>query len=106
MSYYPIQLDKSRNFKYGMRALDRIEKKFKKPVAKLDMENMTMEETATLLWAGLVHEDRELTPDKVMDLVDEYSDMATVLEVMGEAFDGAFGNDKTTDKEGTEEKNE
>ncbi len=27
MSYYPIELDKVRNLKYGMRAIDLIEKK-------------------------------------------------------------------------------
>ena len=32
--YYPIQLDKSRNFRYGMKALDLIEKKMGKPFFK------------------------------------------------------------------------
>ena len=38
MSFYPIQLDKMRNFKYGMKALHFIEKKLKKPISKIDME--------------------------------------------------------------------
>jgi len=98
MSYYPIQLDKVRNFKYGMRALSLIEKKFKKPVAKIDMENLTMEETAIMIWAGLQHEDKDLTPEKVMDLVDEYSDIKTVIEAMGEAFQNAFGETENEEK--------
>lgn len=97
--YYPIQLDKARNFKYGMRAISLIEKKFKKPVAKIDMDNLTMEEAATLIWAGLQHEERKLTPDKVMDLVDDYSDITTVLNAMGEAFQGAFGTKEEDQKE-------
>ena len=97
MSYYPIQLDKSRNIKYGMRAISLIEKKFKTPIAQIDMENMTMEDTATIIWAGLQHEDRELTPDKVIDLIDEYSSLQTVMSAMNEAFTGAFG---TTGEEG------
>ena len=91
MSYYPIQLDKSRNFRYGMKAISLIEKKLKKPVAKIDMENLTMEDAAVMIWAGLQHEDRGLTPDKVMELVDDHSDLITIMTAMGEAFQGALG---------------
>ena len=98
MSYYPIDLDKTRNFKYGMRAISLIEKKLKKPVAKIDMENLTMEDAAIMIWAGLQHEDKDLTPDKVMDLVDDYSDIATVMQAMGEAFQGAFGKAEVPDE--------
>jgi hemerythrin-like domain-containing protein len=91
MSYYPIQLDKVRNFKYGMRALSLVEKKFKKPINKVDMDNMTMEDTATLIWAGLVHEDKNLTPDKVMDLIDEHSSLPEVMRQLTEAMNESFG---------------
>lgn len=104
MSFYPIQLDKMRNFKYGMKALHLIEKKLKKPVSKIDMDNLTMEDAATLIWAGLQHEDKDLTPEKVMDLVDEYSSLPAVMQAMGEAFASAFGIDKPGEKE--EAKNE
>jgi hypothetical protein len=96
--FYSIKLDKIRNLKYGMKAISLIEKKFKKPIAKIDMENLTMEDTSIMIWAGLQHEDRELTPEKVMDLIDEYSTITTAIQEMGEAFQGAFG-------EVTEEKN-
>lgn len=99
MSYYPVQLDKTRNFKYGMKAISLVEKKFKKPMSKIDMDDLTMEEMAILLWAGLVHEERALTPDKVMDLVDDYSNVVTVSKIMGEAISDAFGT-------GEEEKND
>lgn len=85
-----INLDKVRTFKYGMRAIDTLEKKLKTPVAKLDMDNLTMEQLATVLWAGLVHEDRNLTPDGVIDLIDEYSSIGEIASVMGEAFQSAF----------------
>lgn len=106
--YYPIKLDKVRNFRYGMKAISLIEKKFKKPISKIDMENLTMEETAVMIWAGLVHEDRDLTPDTVMDLVDEYSNVQIVMEAMGEAFQGAFGtgeNDEKNEQKVAREKN-
>ena len=106
MSYYPIQLDKSRNLKYGMRAIDLIEKKFKKPVMKIESlqdGSLTMNEYATLIWAGLVHEDRDLTPEKVMDLIDKYSSIAIVSKEMWTAFNGVFASDEEVAKE---EKNE
>ena len=102
MSYYPVQLDKSRNFKYGMKAISLVEKKFKKNMSKIDMNDLTMEEMAILMWAGLVHEERALTPEKVMDLVDEYSSVTVVATLMGEAITEAFG----ITGEGEDEKNE
>lgn len=95
--FYPIHLDKSRNFRYGMKAISLIEKKLKMPVAKIDMENLTMEDAAVMIWAGLQHEDKDLTPDKVMDLVDDHSNLNTVMQVMGEAFQGAFGTEEKTE---------
>lgn len=93
MSYYPIQLDKIRNFKYGMKAISLIETKLKKPIAKVDMDNMTMEDTAVMIWAGLQHEDRDLTPCKVMDLVDNHSSLPVVIQAMGDALQMAFGTE-------------
>lgn len=89
--YYPIQLDKVRNFRYGMKAISIIEKKFKKPIAKVDFDNLTMEDTATIIWAGLVHEDKNLTVEKVMDLIDEKGNLQQVMQVMSEAMSAAFG---------------
>lgn len=98
MSYYPIELDKTRNFRYGMKAISLIEKKLKKPMSKIDLDNGTMEETATMIWAGLHHEDKSLTVDKVMDLVDEHSNLVTVAEAMGKAMAEAFGGDEEPKK--------
>lgn len=84
--YTPIEMDKVRNFRFGMRAIDFIEKKFKKPISKVDFENMTMSETATVILAGLIHEDNSLTEEKVMDLIDEKGNLEEVLTAMGEAM--------------------
>lgn len=91
MSYHPIQLDKIRNFRYGMRAISLIEKRLKKPISKIDIENLLMDEAAIMIWAGLVHEDKSLTPDNVMDIVDDHSNTATVMRAMFEAFKEDFG---------------
>lgn len=90
----PILLDKTRNLRYGMVAMDKIEKKFKKPVAKIDFDNLTMEDAATIIWAGLVHEDSNLTVQKVMQLVDAHSSIKKALEVMGEAIQESFREDE------------
>lgn len=107
MSYFPIKLDKMRNLKYGMRAIDLIEKKFGKPIMEIEginNGNLTMEEYATIIWAGLQHEDKELTPDKVMDLIDIYSSIVEVAKVMWKAINDVF---KTNEEESeTEGKNE
>lgn len=98
MSYVPIELDKVRNFRYGMKAISMIEKKLKKPISKVDFENLTMEDTATIIWAGLAHEDKSLTPDKVMDLIDEKGSLQEVMQAMSEAMSLAFGGGKEEEK--------
>lgn len=92
--YTPINLDRARNFRYGMKAISVIEKKMKINIAKIDFDNLSMEDTATIVWAGLVHEDNKLTPDKVMDLIDEHSNIKDVMEIMGKAFTEAFGGNE------------
>lgn len=99
--YTPVELDKIRNFRYGMKAISYIEKKLKTPISKLDLNGLTMEDTAVVICAGLMHEDDKLTPNKVMDLIDDKGNFIQVIEIMGEAFAKAFGGD-----EENEEKNE
>lgn len=95
--FTPITLDKTRNFRYGMKAFSLIEKTLKvKSISQLDFENLSMEETATIIWAGLVHEDKDLTVEKVMDLVDEHSSIQEVAEVMGKAMTDSMGNENKT----------
>jgi hypothetical protein len=87
-----IKLDKTRNLRYGMRAIDRVEKKLKTKISKINTNELSMEELATFIWAGLAHEDKDLTPEKVMDLVDEYSNINEVTAKLGEAINMAFNN--------------
>lgn len=90
--FVPIELDKTRNIRYGMVALMKIEKKLGKPFAKIDFDNeITYEEVAVIIWAGLVHEDESLTPESVAKLIDDHSDIQTAMEAMGKAMEEAFG---------------
>ena len=84
-----------------MKAMSYIEEKLKTPIAKLDLDGLTMKDTATVICAGLMHEDKKLTPDKVMDLIDEKGNFLEVIEAMGKAFNEAFGGNEIN-----EEKNE
>ena len=91
MGYTPIELDKTRNLRYGMKAISLVEKKLKKPISKINMNELTMDDSAILIWAGLAHEDKNLSPDKIMDLVDDYSSLPEVIEAVGTALQEAFG---------------
>ena len=96
--YTPIKLDKERLFKYGMKAISLVEKKFKKPISQVDMNSLTMEEMATIIWAGLVHEDKNLSVERVMDLVDDYANVTAVFETAGEALNKAFVGEEPQDE--------
>ena len=86
-----IDLDKARNLRYGLNALVRIEELTGKGITELNLERITMKDLRTILYAGLCHEDSELTVEKVGELIDEYSDITTVASKLGEAFNIAFG---------------
>lgn len=90
--YTPVKLDKVRNFRYNMRALTLIEKAFKKNIASVNFENLTIEETMTIVWAGLVHEDKDLTVEGLIDLIDDNGiKLAEIVGAMTDAISEAFG---------------
>jgi len=93
-AYTPIALDKSRNLRYGMKAFSKIEDTLGKPLAQIDLNNLTQKQLATFVWAGLEHEDKSLTPDSVMDLIDDHSDIQTVAETLGKAIQESLGKQK------------
>jgi hypothetical protein len=101
---YPVTLDKERNFKFGMRALDLAEKKTGQAIMGLDLNSLTMEQMATLVWCGLVHEDKTLTVEKVMDIIDENSNFGEIMELLGNALDDAFGVNKEEKTKGKNSK--
>jgi hypothetical protein len=91
--YTPVKLDRMRNFRYGMRAIHLIEKTLGITISKLNFEDLTQHQLAVLVWAGLHHEDKGLSPDIVMDLVDDHSTITEITSVMSEAFAASFGSD-------------
>lgn len=90
-----IELDKPRNLRYGLNALVTIEEQIGKPLTGLDFNNVSVKDLRAILYAGLFHEDKELTPEKVADLVDEFSSIETISGKLGEAMTLAFGGTET-----------
>lgn len=86
MKNYSIKLDRERNFKYGVKSISLIERNLNTPIAKFDISNLTIYDTAVFIWAGLIHEDPELTPDMVLDLIDDHSELLTVTEIATKAM--------------------
>lgn len=92
--YTPVVLDKARNFRYGMKSLALIERKFGKPLARIDFGNMTLDEMCVILWAGLEHEDKELTPEKLMDIIDQNNiKLNPLLDMFFTGIEDAYGPD-------------
>ena len=99
-----LQLDKVRNLRYGMNALVTVEELTGKSITKLDLENISMKDLRTILYAGLYHEDKGLTPEKVGNLIDEYGNITDIAGKLGEAFTLAFGGGEKNVETGLEEK--
>lgn len=86
-----IELDKARNLRYGINALVKVEELTGKSITKLDLENISMKDLRTIVFAGLFHEDNMLSPESVGNLIDEYSTVEETASKLGEAFTLAFG---------------
>ncbi len=95
-----FELDKPRTLRYGINALAKIEDITGKNLMKLDLTNIGVKDLLAIVYAGLYHEDKTLTIEKVGDLIDEHSDLKQVAEKVGEALTLAFGDTKKVVKAG------
>lgn len=68
--FVSIELDKTRNLRYGINALCQMEEMLGKSVTKLQ-EEIGIKEFRIMLYCGLVWEDNTITLEKVGDLMDE-----------------------------------
>lgn len=88
---FPVMIDKQRNLRYGLVAIDMIEEELDKAITQLDLANLRTKEQAVVIWAGLYHEDKELSPRQILELIDEHNaDYTKIMEVVGEAISAAF----------------
>lgn len=89
-----ITLDKERTMKYPVFSLIRLQKETGIKLTDLsDPEKaQDLEVIVSLIWAGLIHEDRELTIEDVGNMLD-LSDLTEVSTVMAEVLNGAVKKD-------------
>lgn len=95
-----IQADKERHIKYGMNAFVKLERELGKPLTSMT-DDTSLEELRTMLWVGLLWEDKKLSPDKVGDIMDEVIDtegLDYLSAALGEAIQGALGKTATPSK--------
>lgn len=81
-----IELDKKRNLHYNLNSLELLEDLTGKSVNELNAK-LEMKTIKVLVYAGLVHEDKELTLDEVGEMIG-LEDIERVSIAIGKAFEG------------------
>lgn len=107
----PVQLDKKRTFRFDWRALVKLEQETGLTSTEV-YQRIADGSLATInaaIWAGLIHEDPELTTEDVLGMVDtrKISDVAEALsralqDAMPEAADEEEGAPRGAEKKGPE----
>jgi DNA mismatch repair protein MutH len=83
--FVKIELDKVRHLRYTMNALAEIEDQLGVPLSEMKDVKMTIKNVRVILWAGLIHEDAELTQEEVGNMVD-LGNFEEVQQKIAEAF--------------------
>lgn len=89
--YVDIKLDKKRKLQYDLNALAEIEDKLGVNIYEMHTIKVGMKNIRTILWAGLIHEDEELTEEQVGSFVN-ITNIAEVQAKVSEAFSGEGKN--------------
>lgn len=90
--YTPIQLDKTRNMMLGFGAMMIFKGITGTSLAKIDFENGDFEDyIPALFYCGLVHEDKDLTLEKVTELIDKHLGIQGALELLPAILEETFG---------------
>jgi len=77
-----VKLDKERHLKLTMKGMVEFERVTgKNPLKGLDVNEMTLTDIAALVFACLIHEDKELQFDDVLNMID-LSNMNIVTEAV------------------------
>lgn len=95
--YVAIELDKPRRLRYDLNALAEIEEGTGKPLTELNQGNMGVRDIRLILWAGLVHEDPNLTQRDVGAMVSG-ENLGQVMDKLKEALELAIGSPKNVPK--------
>lgn len=95
MIFTPITLDKSRNVVLGFRAMQEFKNITGKSLTKINFEDESSfdieEIVPAIFYAGLKHEDKELTLEKVTQLIDEHLGIKGAVALIPKIMQDAFG---------------
>lgn len=90
MQNIEITLDKKRTLKLSLRGMLAFEEKTGKSLLRgFSRNDLTLEDCAALIWACLIHEDRDLSYDDVIDMVD-VDNVAEIMNAVIECTSRAF----------------
>lgn len=89
-------LDQDRSLKLGFRGIARLEKVFGENVDKWNLKELSFDQVAEILAESLRRELPDITADKVMDLIDDYSDINTAIKKTFECINETFGKNEET----------
>lgn len=87
--YVEVTLDKKRRLKFDLNALSELEDALGKPVTQLNDGTVGMRELRAMVWAGLLHEDPDLTLRDTGELID-LERIEEITEKVTEALTAAF----------------
>ena len=80
-----ITLDKERTLRFTLNSLAELEDAFGVSLSQLGEVELGIKAVRTMLWAGLIHEDEELTERQVGNMVD-FDNLQEVQEKVTTAF--------------------
>ena len=89
-------LDQDRSLKLGFRGIAKLEKVFGANVDQWNLKELSFDQVAEILAESLRRELPEITADKVMDLIDDYSDINTAIKKTFECINETFGKNEET----------
>lgn len=89
-----IQLDKERHLRFNLKAMIAFQHQTGKNILKgLSFKDLDLEEFAAFLWACLIHEDKELSYDDVLNMVD-FSNLEAVIDALSVCFNQSLPETK------------
>jgi hypothetical protein len=80
-----ITLDKERTLRFTLNALAEIEDKLGIPLQKMGEVELGVKAIRVMVWAGLLHEDEEITERAVGNMID-FGNLEEVQKAVAEAF--------------------
>lgn len=100
MIFTPVKLDKMRNVVIGFKALQEFKKITGQSLEKIDFESEEVdmfEIIPIMFYVGLKHEDKELTLEKTIELLDEHLGISEAVKLIPTIMKDAFGKEVIAD---------